>query len=132
MDYSKATYEELCKEEDRLEEQYDEISDECAQEGLKYNEFQEKAHDVKEKLYFVSKYKRLKQVPTVEYGKTWNGDLMTMEKFKSLCTAGGFIDEDGFGRYGTETALSDIMIIPSDVTENLVRNDFTHIIWFNR
>lgn len=131
-DYSKFTYEELEREEDRLDERYNEISDECAKEGLKWDAFQEKAHDVREASYFVSKYKRLKQTPTVEYGKEWNGQIYTLEEFIKMCEVGGFIDYDGFGNYATESAKSDIEVIPSDIKEKIYRTDFTHVIWFNR
>lgn len=132
MDYSKKTYDELVKEESILDDEYEKISDECAKEGLSYKEFSDKVKPVKEKLYFISKYKRLKQTPTIEYGKEWKGDLYTLEKFISMVRSGGFIDDDGWGYYATETTKSDINIYPSDISENIYRTDFTHIIWFNR
>ena len=63
MDYSNKTYKELVKEEDELAEEFDLMLDNCAKEGLSYFEFCRRAKDVKEKLYFVSKYRRLKQNP---------------------------------------------------------------------
>lgn len=132
MDYSKKTYDELVKEESILDDEYEKISDECAKEGLSYKEFSDKVKPVKEKIYFISKYKRLKQTPTIEYGKEWKGDLYTLEKFISMVRNGGFIDDDGWGYYATETTKSDINIYPSDISENIYRTDFTHIIWFNR
>jgi hypothetical protein len=65
MNYENKTYEELLREEERLDERYMEISEACAQEGLNFFEFREKVKPVKEKLYFISKYKRLKQTPTI-------------------------------------------------------------------
>lgn len=132
MDFSKKGYKELLIEEENLLEKYDLISDECAKEGVSYNEFCERAKDVKEKLYFISKYIRLKKDPTVEYGKSWQGNKYTLEKFKSMVESGGFIDYDGYGNYATEDAKSDIVIMPSDIIENIYRKDFSHIIWFNR
>ena len=132
MDYSRKTYDELVKEESRLDDEYEKISDECAKEGLSYQEFSNKAKPVKEKLYFISKYLRLKKTPSLEYGKEWKGDLYTLEKFISMVRSGGFIDDDGWGYYATETTKSDINIYPSDISENIYRTDFTHIIWFNR
>lgn len=132
MNYENKTYEELLREEERLDERYSEISDACAQEGLTFLEFREKVKPVKEKLYFISKYKRLKQTPTIEYGKEWKGDLFTLEEFKNEVEGGLFIDDDGYGYYATETTKSDIYVYPSDFTENIYRDDFTHIIWFNR
>lgn len=132
MDYSNKTYEELVKEEERLYDRYNEMSDECANEGLSYKDFCKRAKDVKEQLYFIGKYMRLKKSPTVEYGKEWKGDLYTLERFIDLVKNGGFIDDDGFGYYATDDVKSDITIYPSDIMENIYRKDFTHIIWFNR
>lgn len=132
MDYSNKTYEELVKEEERLCDKYNEMSDECANEGLSYKDFCERAKDVKEQLYFIGKHMRLKKSPTVEYGKEWKGDLYTLERFIDLVKNGGFIDDDGFGYYATDEVKSDITIYPSDIMENIYRKDFTHIIWFNR
>lgn len=132
IDYSAKTYEELQREQDRLSERYDEIMDECSKEGLPYSEFCERAHDVKEKLYFISKYMRLKQEPVIEYGKEWKGDTYTLEEFKNMCKSDVLMDSDGFGEYATETSKSDVEILPSDVKENLIRNDFPYVIWFNK
>jgi hypothetical protein len=132
MDYSVKTYEELVREEDTLNDEYENLSDECAKNGLQYNEFKEKATPIRQKIYFVSKYKRLKQPPTLEYNKEWNGKLYTIEQFIEMSESGGFMDYDGFGYYATHNAKSDILIYPSDILEHIYRNDFTHIIWFNR
>lgn len=132
MDYSNKTYKELVKEEDELAEEFDLMLDNCAKEGLSYFEFCRRAKDVKEKLYFVSKYRRLKQNPTIEYGKEWLGDTFTLENFIELVNDGLFIDSDGYGYYATEDAKSDVYIYPSDIKEGLYRSDFTHIIWFNK
>ena len=131
MDYSNKTYKELVKEEDELKEEFDLMLDNCAKEGLPYFEFCDRAKDIKEKLYFVSKYRRLKQTPTVEYGKEWRGDIFTLEKFIELVNDKNFTDFDGYGYYATEDAKSDVYIYPSDIKEKLYRSDFTHIIWFN-
>ena len=131
MDYSNKTYKELVKEEDELKEEFNLMLDSCAKEGLSFLEFCDRAKDIKEKLYFVSKYKRLKQTPTVEYGKEWRGDIFTLEKFIEIVNDGGFVDSDGYGYYATEDAKSDVYIYPSDIKEKLYRSDFTHIIWFN-
>ena len=132
MNYENKTYEELLREEERLNERYTEISDTCAREGLSFSEFKERVKPIKEKLYFISKYKRLKQTPTVEYGKEWRGDIFTLEKFIELVNDGGFTNFDGYGYYATEDAKSDVYIYPSDIREKIYRSDFTHIIWFNK
>jgi hypothetical protein len=131
-DFSNKTYAELLREEEHLEEQYENISRQCVEEGLKYDEFCERAYDVKESLYFISKEIRLKKDPTMEFGKHWQGDTYTLSKFIEMVKSGGFIDSDGYGYYATDNGKSDITIIPSDIMENKYREDFTHIIWFNR
>ena len=55
-----------------------------------------------------------------------------IEEFKNEVEGGLFIDDDGYGYYATDTTKSDIYVYPSDFTENIYRDDFTHIIWFNR
>ena len=132
MEYKEKTYEELVRESDRLEKRYSDIESDCLKDNLTYNEFCAKAHDVKEQLYFIDKYIRLKKEPLLTYGKDWVGDFMTIEDFRSKCATGSFIDEDGYGYYATETAKSDILIYPSDVTENILREDFPYVIWLNR
>lgn len=132
MDYSNKTYKELVKEEDKLNKEFKLVSDNCAKEGLSYFEFCERAKDIKEKLYFIRKYKRLKKTPTIEYGKEWDGDLLTIEEFKNGVKYGFFTDDDGYGYYATETTKSDIYVYPSDFTEGIYRDDFTHILWLNK
>lgn len=131
-DYTKKNTEELLREESRLKDRYQEIEDECLKEGKSFNEFKESVKDVAEGLYFIDKVKRLRKDPTVEYGKEWKGTTYTLEEFKSMCETKQFIDEDGIGFYATETSKSDVEIKPSDVEENLIREDFSHVIWFNK
>lgn len=61
-----------------------------------------------------------------------NGDHMTLEEFIECCKSGGFIDYDGSGNYATEDKQSDITILPSDIMAGEYRNDFTHVVWYNR
>lgn len=132
MDYSDKTYEELVKDADRLEAEYNAIETQCLKDNMTFDAFCEKAHDVKEKLYFVEKYARLKQEPTITYGKEWSGRLIPIEEFKKDCATGFFTDEDGVGYYATESSKSDIKVLPSDMTEDLYRKDFPYVLWFNR
>ena len=57
---------------------------------------------------------------------------MPFEKFKKECENSYLTDDDGIGYYATKEAKSNIEIIPSDILENIYRNDFTHVIWMNR
>lgn len=132
MDFSKMDIAALNKEEERAEAKYNAIQDDCVKKGLSFEEFQKLVKDEAEKLYFIGKYKRLLQDPIVEFGKEWKGDLYTLEEFKKMARDGSIVDDDGYGYYATELGKSDVMIYPSDITENLIREDFTHVIWFNR
>jgi len=57
---------------------------------------------------------------------------MTLEEFKTLCENGSFVDTDGFGEYVKDGKLTDISIIPSDVTTGKIRDDCTHVQWYNK
>jgi hypothetical protein len=60
------------------------------------------------------------------------GDLFTMKDFKDNVACGGFIDYDGYGEYATKEMVSDVTIYPSDIRANIYRDDFTHVMWYNR
>ncbi len=132
MKYANKSMTELLKEEERLKARYKEIEDQCLKDGLPFSDFEKKAEKEAESLYFIDKYKRLKQDPIVEYGKEWKGDTYTLEEFKALAKSKALMDSDGYGYYATETSKSDVYIMPSDVIENILRNDFSHVIWFNK
>lgn len=132
MDYINNSYEELIKERNKLETEYNALSDDCAKKGVSYMDFKEQATPIRQKLYFIEKYIRLKQSPTIDYGKEWNGDIIPIEKFIELSENGSFMDYDGIGYYSVDNAKSDITACPSDFIENIYRKDFTHIIWFNK
>lgn len=65
--------------------------------------------------------------PIPEYG-----DLMTMEEFLDSVACGALIDYDGHGNYATETEMSDIVVVPSDVRLGRINMTFSHVVWFNR
>lgn len=132
MSYSEKTYEELLKEEEKLEKEYNEIETQSLKDNLPFSEFCEKAHDVKEKLFFVDKYIRLKKEPIITYGKEWNGKFMTIDKFRDDCIREFYSDYDGIGYYATESSKSDIEIKPSDFEFNIIREDFPYVIWFSK
>ena len=130
MEYKDMTERQLRNERSKVKSEYDRIMDKCLNERVGYDEFMHRAAGPKEQLYLIDKYMRLKAAATVEYGKEWKGDLMPMDEFKRKSADGIITDEDGEGYYATENAKSDIRVVPSDVTENLVRTDFTHVLWF--
>ena len=60
------------------------------------------------------------------------GDLFTLEEFEQLCRDGSFIDNDGHGKYSDGKLVSNIRIIPSDVTHGKVLMGWTHVVWYNK
>lgn len=132
MDYKKFTYDELLVKYDSLKEKRSDLMNECAKAGVPFEEFVNKAKDISEDLYYISREMRMKQSPTMEYGKTWKGDTYMMELFIELCKTRQLTDDDGYGYYATENAKSDVLALPSDFENDEYRKDFTHIIWFNK
>lgn len=132
--YKEKSYNELISERNRLEEKYSQIETECLKDNLSFAEFCNKAHDVKDRLFAVDKFLRMKEDPILTYGKEWSGTLYEINKFKELCDEVHqvFTDEDGIGYYATETAKSNIIVKPSDFAYDMVRTDFTHVLWFNK
>ena len=131
MDLINYTYKELEFKKEKLIEERTTIMNDCAKDNLSYSEFMEKARKVSEEIYIINKIIRLKQIPTMEYGKTWKGETLTIENFINDCKNGKYTDDDGFGYYATDNAKSDIIVYPSDFEDDYYRKDFTHIIWFN-
>ena len=58
--------------------------------------------------------------------------LMTINEFKSNCRCGVFMDSDGVGYYATDKEVSNIEAIPSAFVKGIIREDFTHICWYNK
>ena len=96
MDLINYTYKELEFKKEKLIEERSSIMNDCARDNLSYSEFMEKARKVSEEIYFINKIIRLKQIPTMEYGKTWKGDTITIENFINDCKNGKYTDDDGF------------------------------------
>lgn len=60
------------------------------------------------------------------------GDHMTIEAFNEMCRSGAIIDDDGMGSYASETEMSNIDAIPSNIFSGIVDKRFTHVIWFDK
>lgn len=58
--------------------------------------------------------------------------LMTINEFKSNCRYGAFMDSDGVGYYATDKEVSNIEANPSAFVKGIIREDFTHICWYNK
>ena len=126
------TYAQLKEEYRALENINQDLEDECAKEGLSWNDMLVKTRDIKEQMASVDKRMRKIQEPSLSYGKKWKGKRYELEDFISMCVAKELVDYDGFGYYATETAKTDVMVYPSDITENMYRTDFPYVLWFNK
>ena len=58
--------------------------------------------------------------------------LMTINEFKSNCRYGAFMDTDGSGYYATDKEVSNIEASPSAFVKGIIREDFTHVCWYNK
>ena len=129
-EFKEKTYGELKRMESQFQDEYKKKMDECAKKNMGFQEFADEAKTIKENLYFIKKYLHLKADPVLEFGKEWKGVRYEMDEFKSRVMDGTFTDEDGVGYYATIDSKSDVEISPSDVLEGIVREDFSHVIWF--
>lgn len=130
MTFENKTYNELIRLEKKLTEEYNNIQAQSLKDGLSYEEFCEKAHDTKQNLFFLDKYKRKEQTPELVFDKEWQGVQIPFEEFVTKSLSEQLTDDDGYGYYATINGKSDIRIKPSDVTEGIYRDDFPYIIWF--
>ena len=129
-EFKEKTYAELKRMETQFQYEFRKKMDECLKKNMGFQEFADEAKTIKENLYFIKKYLHLKADPVLEFGKEWKGIRYEMGEFKSMVMNGTFTDEDGVGYYATIDSKSDVEIKPSDVLEGLVREDFSHVIWF--
>ena len=58
--------------------------------------------------------------------------LMAINEFKSNCRCGVFMDSDGVGYYATDKEVSNIEASPSAFVKGIIREDFTHVCWYNK
>lgn len=126
------TYKELVKENEELEKELETIEDSCAKKGMSWDDMLSETKDIRIKITQNDRKIRQIQSPTVQFGKNWNGELITLEEFIASVNSGVFTDNDGLGRYATEVGVSDIYIYPSDILDNVYRKDFSHVLWLNK
>lgn len=107
-----------------------EKEDQCAKDGDSWQEMLLKTREVKEKMAYADKMMRKLQEPSLTYNKKWKGTKMELTKFIEIVSANELTDLDGEGYYATETAKTDVIIRPSDIKENIYRDDFPYVIWF--
>lgn len=115
--------------------EYNMIWDDCAYRGLPYREMLIETENVRNRMIDLGERMRLIQEPRITYkkrGEKTTGDKFTLQEFIDMCRAGDFTDNDGFGLYASSKGISDIEIYPSDIMHGRYRQDFTHVIWYNK
>ena len=77
--------------------------------------------------------KALKKTPEMRpFNELDRKCLMTINEFKSHCRRGTFMDTDGVGYYATDKEVSDIKASPNAFRYGIIREDFTHVCWYNK
>lgn len=126
------TYKELVKEYEHLSTQLKDAEEQCAKKGVDWDEMLKETNEIRVKLLLNDQQQRLIKDPTMQFGKTWNGELIPIEEFVRICQNELYSDNDGYGRYATEKGVSDVAIYPSDILDDKYRKDFSHVMWFNK
>ena len=124
------TYAQWKQEYNALALENTELEDQCAKDGDSWQEMLIKTREVKGMMARADKMMRKLQEPTLTYNKKWKGTKMELSKFIEIVTANELSDRDGEGYYASETAKTDIIIRPSDIKENIYRDDFPYVLWF--
>ena len=123
------TYAQFKEEYRQLEVENMEMEDQCAKDGLSWQEMLVKTRDIKEQMADIDKKMRKIQEPSLIYNKKWKGKKILLEDFISASVAKELTDTTGEGYYATETAKTDIRIYPSDIIQNIYRTDFPYVLW---
>ena len=58
--------------------------------------------------------------------------LIPIDEFRAACMYSAFTSSDGFGYYATDTEKSDVDACPEAFADGYVRDDFTHVVWYNK
>ena len=132
MDNGNKTLNVIEKEIESLQQIITDKEDECAKNGMTFDEMIEKTKELRKKMFFLSKEKRLLQEPEIKTGRKWKGKFLTIEAFIEMSRNGELTDDDGNGYYATNGGVSDVMILPSDIIVDKYRKDFNMVLWLNK
>lgn len=126
--------EKLKKEYNNLSSQREILMEECLKEGNSWEDFMKKAQEVSLMMNSIRQEINLIKDPELHYLKDdeITFQRLTLNDFKKMCKDGDITDDDGYGKYASEKAVSNIEIYPSDILANKVRTDFSHIAWYNK
>ena len=59
-------------------------------------------------------------------------DMMTIAQFRDAIDCGTIFDDDGSGYYATESGVSEVPAVPSEIGQGFADERFTHVAWFNK
>ena len=128
--YYNLTIEEITSIIEENNNKLNEISD--ADDGNSWEVYREKCQpywDDNDALYMA---KSMKETPEMRpFNELDRECLMTINEFKSNCRYGAFMDSDGVGYYATDKEVSNIEASPSAFVKGIIREDFTHVCWYN-
>lgn len=126
------TLEDYQEEYNRLQEVYNQLVDDSLKNGMAWEAMVARTKPIREEQVKIKRHIRQLQAPEMTFDKKWRGKLLTLEEFVKGAKNGVYTDFNGYGYYATAIGKSDIMIFPSDILENIYRDDFTHVIWFKK
>ncbi len=61
-----------------------------------------------------------------------SGDYMSLDSFKKSVECDALTDDDGYGELATETEVSSVNILPSDLGTMKLPDWATHVVWYNK
>jgi len=114
---------------------YNVMWNDCAYRGVPYDEMAVQTEGIRKELMELSQEMRLIKEPRITYRKKNDksvGNRYKFSDFIDMCRDGVLIDDDGFGLYASSKGVSDIEVYPSDIIQGRHRNDFSHVIWYNK
>ena len=129
--YYNLTIEEITSIIEENNNKLNEISD--ADDGNSWEVYREKCQpywDDNDVLYATKALKKTPEMRT--FNELDRECLMTINEFKSNCRYGTFMDSDGVGYYATDKEVSNIEVSPNAFRHGIIREDFTHICWYNK
>ena len=126
------TYAQYKEEYRQLEIDNTEQEEQCAKDGLTWQEMLIKTREIKDRMAEIDKKMRKIQEPSLTYNKKWKGKKLLLEDFIISAVAKEITDTSGEGYYASETAKTDVRVYPSDIIENIYRTDFPYVIWIEK
>lgn len=126
------TYAQYKEEYRQLEIDNTEQEEQCAKDGLTWQEMLIKTREIKDRMAEIDKKMRKIQEPSLTYNKKWKGKKLLLEDFIISAVAKEITDTSGEGYYASETAKTDVRVYPSDIIENIYRTDFPYVLWIEK